>query len=166
MQGTPGPQAERFGASPAAIAVHYDLSDDFFRLVLGREMVYSCALFREGDDIATAQTRKLDHHISEAAARGAARVLDIGCGWGALLTRLVTEAGVGHAVGLPLSPSQAAWIRRTQSPSVEVREEDWRDHKPNQKYDAIISIGAFEHCVRRHLDPAQKASEYREFFKF
>jgi cyclopropane-fatty-acyl-phospholipid synthase len=169
MQGAPGHRAERnrrVGASPAAIASHYDLSDDFFRLVLGPGMVYSCALFHEGDDLATAQTRKLDHHIAEAGARGAARVLDVGCGWGALLARLVTDAGVGRAVGLTLSPSQAAWIRRNPPPGVAVREEHWHDHKPDQRYDAVISIGAFEHFVRRHLDPAQKVSEYREFFRF
>jgi cyclopropane-fatty-acyl-phospholipid synthase len=169
MQGAPDHRAERnrrVGASPAAIASHYDLCDDFFRLVLGPDMVYSCALFREGDDLATAQTRKLDHHIAEAGARGAARVLDVGCGWGALLTRLVTVAGVGRAVGLTLSPSQTAWIRRNRTPGIEVREEHWHDHSPDQRYDAVISIGAFEHFVRRHLDPAQKVGEYREFFKF
>lgn len=164
MQVPSSPRAEQFGASRAAIASHYDLSDDFFRL--GSEMVYSCALFREGDDLATAQMRKLDHHITEAGARGAARVLDVGCGWGALLDRLVTKAGVGRAVGLNLSPSQSAWIRQNPPPGVEVREEDWRDHKPDQKYGAIISIGAFEHFVRRDLSPAQKVREYREFFKF
>ncbi len=55
----------RPGASPGAIAAHYDLSDEFFRLVLGPDMVYSCALFEGRDDLATAQTRKLQYHITE-----------------------------------------------------------------------------------------------------
>jgi cyclopropane-fatty-acyl-phospholipid synthase len=158
--------AARVGASPEAISAHYDLSEDFFRLVLGPELVYSCALFEPGDDLATAQTRKLDHHIAAAAAVGAERVLDVGCGWGALLSRLVRHAGVKQAVGLTLSPSQAAWVRGLRLPSVEVREEHWRDHVPASRYDAVVSVGAFEHFVHRGLDPAQKLEAYREFFAF
>src|SRR5665213_541122 len=100
------------GASREAIQAHYDVSEDFFRLWLGPEMVYSAALFEDGDDLATAQMRKLDHHIDAAGARGAARVLDVGCGWGAMLRRLVKTADVKEAVGLTLSASQAAWVRR------------------------------------------------------
>jgi cyclopropane-fatty-acyl-phospholipid synthase len=159
-----GATAQRAGASPEAIAAHYDLSDEFFRIVLGPDMVYSCALFQEGDDLAAAQVRKLDYHIAEAGARNAARVLDVGCGWGAMLTRLVETAGVAHAVGLTLSPSQARWI--TPQPGVEVREEHWRDHQPERRYDAVISIGAFEHFVHRGLDPAAKLAAYRDFFAF
>src|SRR6516162_6407429 len=95
------------GASPEAIKAHYDLSDEFFGLFIGPDMIYSCALFEGDDDLASAQRRKLDHHIASASAYGANRVLDIGCGWGALLRRLVEHAGVRTAVGLTLSRSQA-----------------------------------------------------------
>lgn len=156
----------RPGASPGAIAAHYDLNDEFFRLVLGPDMVYSCALFDGRDDLATAQTRKLDHHIAEAGAHNAPRVLDVGCGWGAMLTRLVQTAGVGHAVGLTLSPSQAQWIRRVPRPDIEVRQEHWRDHKPEKSYGAIISIGAFEHFAHPGLGPDEKLDAYRSFFAF
>src|SRR5262245_41656013 len=146
----------RAGASAAAIASHYDLNDEFFRLVLGPDMVYSCALFREGDDLTAAQMRKLDYHIAEASALRASRVLDVGCGWGALLTRLVEHAGIGHAVGLTLSPSQAEWICRSPRAGIEVRQEHWRDHKPEKRYDAVISIGAFEHFANPGLSPDEK----------
>jgi cyclopropane-fatty-acyl-phospholipid synthase len=154
------------GASPEAIRAHYDLSDEFFRLVIGPEMVYSCALFEGDDDLAAAQLRKLDHHIASAGAYGASRVLDIGCGWGALLRRLVEQAGVQTAVGLTLSRSQADWIQRAAPMSVEVHEQGWQVHKPNQPYDAIISIGAFEHFAHRGLEGRAKLDAYRSFFEF
>lgn len=154
------------GASPEAIRAHYDVGEDFFRLWLGPELVYSSALFEGDDDLAAAQTRKLDHHIDAAGARGAARVLDVGCGWGALLRRLVGQAGVQHAVGLTLSASQAAWVKASALPGMEIREESWRDHKPEAPYDAIISIGAFEHFARTGLSREEQLAAYREFFDF
>jgi cyclopropane-fatty-acyl-phospholipid synthase len=154
------------GASAEAIRSHYDVSDDFYRLWLGPEMVYSAALFADGDDLDSAQIRKLDHHIDAANARGAGRVLDVGCGWGALLKRLTTSAGVDQAVGLTLSSSQAAWARAMHLPGVEVREESWRDHNPDRPYDAIVSIGAFEHFARTGLSPEEKLRSYRDFFDF
>lgn len=157
---------QQIGASPEAIRRHYDLSEEFFRLVLGPDMVYSCALFEGKDDLATAQQRKLDYHIAGAGAGGAERVLDVGCGWGALLKRLVDRAGAKHALGLTLSRSQANWIRQVSCPQIEVREESWRQHRPDKRYDAIISIGAFEHFVHRGLSPAEKLGAYRDFFEF
>lgn len=145
---------------------HYDMGNDFFRLVLDPEMIYSCALFEDGDDLVTAQRRKLDHHIEAAGAANAARVLDIGCGWGAMLRRLVDHAGAAHAVGLTLSPSQAGWIRDGKNPRIEVLEQDWRDHRPERRYDAVISVGAFEHFVQKGLNPAAKLKAYREFFAY
>lgn len=159
-------QSIPIGASPAAISAHYDLSEDFFRLWIGPELIYSCAMFEGTEDLAEAQRRKLDYHIAQVKAAGAARVLDVGCGWGALLSRLVDHAQVGTAVGLTLSQSQAAWIRRTASSKVEVRQEHWRDHNPSKRYDAIISICAFEHFVHYGLDPARKLEAYGEFFAF
>jgi cyclopropane-fatty-acyl-phospholipid synthase len=165
---TPLPPSDVAGASPAAIRAHYDVGDDFFRLWLDPEMVYSAALFADerDDDLAAAQRQKLDHHIAAARAQGAARALDVGCGWGALLKRLTTEAGVGEAVGLTLSASQAQSIRDQQWPRVDVREENWRDHAPAKPYDAIISIGAFEHFAKPGLAPAARVAGYREFFQF
>ena len=157
---------EQIGASPDAIITHYDMGEDFFQLSIGPELIYSCALFEGDDDLASAQRRKLDYHIDAAGAAGAAHVLDIGCGWGALLRRLVENAGVKEAVGLTLSPSQARWIRRHSRPEIEVREEDWRDHRPKKPYDAIISIGAFEHFVHPGMTPAAKLNAYRQFFDY
>jgi cyclopropane-fatty-acyl-phospholipid synthase len=161
---TDGLPIAKAGASPQAIESHYGVGDEFFNLWLGPEMVYSCAMFDAAQDLDAAQLRKLDYHIEAAGAAGASRVLDIGCGWGALLRRLVTHAGVKQAVGLTLSSSQAVWARRAGGPGIDVRIEDWRDHKPESPYDAIISIGAFEHFVHPGMDPVEKLDAYREFF--
>ena len=156
--------ASRPGASQEAVEAHYDLGNEFFRLWIGPDLIYSCALFEGEDDLDRAQCRKLDHHAEAAGAAGAASVLDIGCGWGALLNRLVTHWGVKRAVGLTLSPSQAAWIRNNPVSGVEVRVENWRDHKAEKPYDAIVSVGAFEHFCHRGMTPAEKLQAYREFF--
>ncbi|HEX4409810.1 MAG TPA: cyclopropane-fatty-acyl-phospholipid synthase family protein [Xanthobacteraceae bacterium] len=154
----------RPGASQDAIEAHYDLGNEFFRLWIGPELVYSSALYEGDDDLAAAQLRKLDHHIKAAGATQASNVLDIGCGWGALLNRLVTHWGAKRAVGLTLSPSQASWIRQMALPNVEVQVESWRDHKPAKPYDAIISVGAFEHFCHSGMKPADKLQSYRDFF--
>jgi cyclopropane-fatty-acyl-phospholipid synthase len=153
------------GASAQAIQDHYDLSNDFYRLWLDSNLVYSGAMWgEENDDLEAAQLRKLDYHIREARAAGAARILDIGCGWGALLARSVKVHGVGRATGITLSNAQKEWIEALALPGVEVRLESWQDHAPGQPYDAIVSIGAFEHFAQLDEDEARKVSNYRLFF--
>jgi len=153
------------GASKAAISFHYDLGNEFFRLFLDQECCYSCAMYEsESDSLEAAQQRKLEYHIQQARAHGAARVLDIGCGWGALQKKLVREHGVKLAVGLTLSENQAEWIRSTGLPGVEVRVESWSDHSPTAPYDSIISIGAFEHFARPSSREV-RVRGYRDFFE-
>jgi cyclopropane-fatty-acyl-phospholipid synthase len=153
------------GASKAAISFHYDLGNEFFRLFLDRECCYSCAMYdKETDSFEAAQQRKLEYHIQQARADGAARVLDIGCGWGALQKKLVKEHQVKVAVGLTLSDNQAEWIRSMSLPGVEVRVESWSDHVPAAPYDSIISIGAFEHFARPSSGTV-RVRGYRDFFE-
>jgi cyclopropane-fatty-acyl-phospholipid synthase len=152
------------GASAEAIRAHYDTPTEFFRLWLDPDLVYSAALFGEGDDLHAAQLRKLDHHIAAAGVKPGDRVLDVGCGWGAMLRRLTGSAGAASAVGLTLSTAQADWILGQALPDIEVREENWRDHQPAELYDAIVSIGAFEHFARPGLTEVEKLDAYRAFF--
>lgn len=153
------------GASKQAIGHHYDVDDQFYRLWLDPTLTYSCALWASDDEpLEVAQHRKLDYMIDAAGARGAARVLDIGCGWGSLLRRLVEDAGVTHATGLTLSEGQARFARDTLPASCEVRVENWADHAAPAPYDAIISIGAFEHFARHGLPRAERVAGYRRFF--
>lgn len=152
------------GASRAAIAFHYDLGRAFYALWLGRELTYSAALFADGDDLERAQERKIDHHARESGAVGARHVLDVGCGWGSTMRRLVERHGVARVTGLTLSPDQARTIAAHDDPRLEVRLESWREHEPDAPYDAIVSIGAFEHFVGRGLTTAAKIDAYRDFF--
>ncbi|MEU5999371.1 cyclopropane-fatty-acyl-phospholipid synthase family protein [Streptomyces sp. NPDC047197] len=153
------------GATAESIKHHYDVSNDFFALWLDKDLTYTCALWEEGDTLESAQKRKLDHLIEGARATGARRVLDVGCGWGSLLDRLVRTHGVQQAVGLTLSDSQAERLRELALERTEVRVENWLDHEPAEQYDAIISVGAFEHFARTGLSRAERVAAYREFFE-
>ncbi|MGH7781462.1 MAG: class I SAM-dependent methyltransferase [Candidatus Binataceae bacterium] len=154
------------GASKKAISFHYDQGNEFFRLILDSDNSYSCAMYEdESDTLEQAQARKLEYHIRQARAGGAERVLDIGCGWGALLTRLLTVHGVKSAVGLTLSENQAQWVRAMHLPGAEVRVESWSDHVPAAPYNSIISIGALEHFARPGVSREVRVAGYRKFFE-
>jgi cyclopropane-fatty-acyl-phospholipid synthase len=152
------------GASPEAIQYHYDIGNDFYRLWLDSTLTYSGALWKEGDTLESAQQHKIDWHINQARAHGATRVLDVGCGWGSVLRRLVDVHGVERAVGLTLSAAQLQWITAFNHPQLEVRLESWSDHVPDEPYDAIISLGAFEHFAQFASSNAEKVEGYRAFF--
>ena len=154
------------GASPAAIRQHYDVGNEFWRIWLDPTMSYSCAMWEDpDDDLERAQRRKLDFHVDQARAAGAARVLDIGCGWGAMLTHLVGSYGVQHAVGLTLSDAQAEYLRGIAPNNVEVWVRNWSDYEPTAPFDAIISVGAFEHFARQGLSSGEQIEAYRRFFR-
>ncbi len=153
------------GASAAAIRHHYDVGNDFYRLWLDPTRSYSCALWEgEDDTLHAAQLRKLDYMADGAAAPGRARVLDVGCGWGGLLRRLVEHHGVAHVTGLTLSQAQADHIGTWADGRYDVRVENWADHKPERPYDAIVSIGAFEHFADFGMTRAARIAAYRRFF--
>jgi cyclopropane-fatty-acyl-phospholipid synthase len=153
------------GASRQAIEHHYDVGREFYRLWLDKAMVYSCAMWagQLDGDLEAAQLAKLDWHATAARADGVPRALDVGCGWGAMVRYLSEQRGVGHVTGLTLSSDQAA-----AGPSTEravVRLENWRDHQPSEPYDAVVSIGAFEHFAREDLTRAERRAVYRSFFE-
>lgn len=157
-------------AAQKAIEHHYDVGNAFYALWLDAGMSYSCAMWPEGQhdtDLEAAQLRKLDHHLSESRALQAKRVLDIGCGWGSLITRLSERnPQLQHAMGLTLSAEQAAHVRALGLPGVDVKIENWLDHEPAEPYDAMISIGAFEHFATLDDTVAEKRAKYRRFFEF
>ncbi len=140
--------AGRSGSSMAAIQFHYDISNDFYRLFLDERMVYSCGYF-DGwhDDIDKAQIDKLDMICRKLRLKSGERMLDIGCGWGALLIHAAEHYGVnGHGVTL----SQAQFdLARDRIAAKGLGDKLTIELKPFQEitgqYDKISSIGMFEH---------------------
>jgi len=139
-----------------AIEYHYDVSNDFYALWLDRNMVYSCAYFRrEEDSLEVAQEQKLDHILNKLMLKPGERLLDIGCGWGALVFRAVEKYGA-RAVGVTLSQNQydyaQAKIREKGiGDRCEVRLQDYRDVPEESGYDKIASVGMFEHVGLKNL---------------
>jgi len=156
------------GASAGAIQFHYDLGNEFYGLWLDPLMVYSCALWSDDpdDDLETAQRRKIEWHLGQAGASGCDTLLDVGCGWGALLRHAVSHYGVRRAVGLTLSQSQADHVTAIGPSNVQAQLQAWQDHHPERPYDAIISIGAFEHFADLKQNESSKLAAYRSFFQF
>jgi cyclopropane-fatty-acyl-phospholipid synthase len=153
------------GAGSGAIRHHYDIGNDVWQVWLDPTMSYSCAMWEDpADDLESAQRRKLAFHTAQARAAGAERVLDIGCGWGAQLTHLVDTQGVKSAVGLTLSDAQAEYLRDRAPSNVEVLVRSWSDYEPAEPFDAIISVGAFEHFARQGLSAEEQVEAYRRFF--
>jgi cyclopropane-fatty-acyl-phospholipid synthase len=144
------------GRDKKAIEFHYDVSNDFYRLFLDRNMVYSCAYYRaEGDSLDAAQEQKLDHILTKLQLRPGERLLDIGCGWGALIFRAAEKFGA-RAVGITLSNNQYEHVReqiraRGLGDRCEVRLQDYRDVPEHGGYDKISSVGMFEHVGLDHL---------------
>jgi cyclopropane-fatty-acyl-phospholipid synthase len=158
------PADEYQGASLAAISHHYDLSNEFYELWLDDSCTYSCALWEGADDdLFSAQQRKLSYMAAGARCAGAGRVLDIGCGWGSMLRHLVEVADVKSVTGLTLSSCQASYVQERADGRYDVRVENWADHDGGP-YDAIISLGAFEHFARHGMNREERLEAYRTFF--
>lgn len=137
-----------------AIRYHYDVSNDFYAAWLDPGMVYSCAYFEDGlEDLATAQQKKIDHILRKIDLRPGQRLLDIGCGWGALVLRAAQHFGA-RCVGITLSENQAALARERVERAglqgqVEIRLQDYRDVEG--RFERITSVGMFEHVGVQHL---------------
>ena len=105
------------GRDRQAVRHHYDVSDDFYRLFLDDEMVYSCACFAPGvQSLEEAQRAKLELVCRKLALEEGERFLDVGCGWGALVAHAVERHGA-RAVGITLSEHQLAEARRRVAPA-------------------------------------------------
>ncbi|MEO9530473.1 class I SAM-dependent methyltransferase [Roseibium sp.] len=135
------------GSRKDDIAFHYDVSNDFYRRFLDPEMVYTCAYFTDwSNDLATAQKDKLDMICRKLRLKPGDRLLDIGCGWGALICHAAEHYGV-TAVGVTLAEEQLKLAReriaeRGLGDRASVELIDYREMKGS--FDKISSIGMFE----------------------
>ncbi len=139
-----------------AIAHHYDVSNELFRLMLGESMTYSCAIFSRGaETLEDAQHAKLELICTKLGLRAGQRVLDVGCGWGSFALHAAATHGV-HVTGITLSESQAALARERVVAAglddrIEIRLADYRD-LDGEQFDAIASIGMVEHVGSVNID--------------
>lgn len=130
------------------IRFHYDVGNEFYALFLDPAMVYSCAYFRDPEgDLATAQRDKLELVCRKLRLRPGLDLLDIGCGWGALLIHAARRYGV-LGLGVTLSPAQAELARRRVAEAgladrVRIELADYRTLSGS--FDRIASIGMYEH---------------------
>ena len=139
-----------------AIAFHYDVSNDFYALWLDAAMVYSCAYFRRPDDsLDRAQQAKLNHVCRKLMLKPGDTMLDIGCGWGALVIHAALYYGV-RAHGITLSQQQLSLARERIAQAglqdrVTIALCDYRDLPKDGLYDKVSSVGMFEHIGLKNL---------------
>jgi len=142
--------------SRASIAHHYDVSNDFYKLWLDPEMVYSCAYYRSSTQaLAEAQRDKLDYLCRKLRLEPGQTLLDIGCGWGALALWAARHYRVQvHGITLSQEQQRLAQERvRTAGLEQQVRIEllDYRDLPEDAQYDRVVSVGMFEHVGVRNF---------------
>ncbi|MFV2004319.1 MAG: class I SAM-dependent methyltransferase, partial [Gammaproteobacteria bacterium] len=133
-----------------SISHHYDVGNDFYNLWLDKEMVYSCAYFSDMDQtLDSAQQDKLDYICKKLRLTPDQTLLDIGCGWGALICWAAKKYGV-KAHGITLSEQQFAYAQQRirkeglqDRVTVELR--NYVDLPDDIHYDRVVSVGMFEH---------------------
>lgn len=139
-----------------AVSYHYDVSNDFYSLWLDKRMVYSCAYFENrDDDLTTAQEKKLDYICRKLRLKEGEKLLDIGCGWGAMIIHAAKHYGA-DAVGITLSRRQAEYANeqiRKEGVEDRCRVElvDYRQLQGLGRYDKIVSVGMFEHVGEERM---------------
>lgn len=143
-------RAARRPGGADAIQHHYDVGNDFYRLWLDERMVYTCAYFRSASEsLESAQEAKLDLICRKLRLEPGMRLLDIGCGWGALIMHAAANYRV-EATGITLSEAQAELARRKiasagLSDRCRVELTDYRDLRAPEEYDRVVSVGMMEH---------------------
>ncbi|MCY4656913.1 MAG: cyclopropane-fatty-acyl-phospholipid synthase [Gammaproteobacteria bacterium] len=153
-------------ASHKNVRHHYNLDEPLFRSFLDEDMHYSCAYFRNSDDsLEEAQQNKCAHILKKLNLPPDGTVLDIGCGWGSLAMHIAENANA-HVTGITLSDAQVEVARkrakeRQLENQVSFNLEDYRLHQG--KYDAVVSVGMFEHVGKHNFETYFK--KVKDFLK-
>ena len=158
------------GQARQNIAAHYDLGNDFYAEWLDPSMTYSSARFASGDDLETAQRRKVATLLDRLKIKPGDRLLEIGCGWGTLAIEAAKRGA--NVVGLTLSAEQKSWAEEKiaaakLSDRIEIRLQDYREI--SEQFDAIASVEmveavgqrwwpAYLDCIARNLKPGGRAA--------
>jgi len=122
---------------------HYDLGNKLYTYMLDKRMIYSCGYWKNSDNLDDAQEAKLDLTCRKLNLKSGMKILDIGCGWGGFANYAAVNYNVS-VIGITVSKEQAVLAGELcRGLPVEIRFQDYRDE--NEKYDAIVSIGMFEH---------------------
>jgi len=145
----------------------YNIGNDFYFLWLDKRKIYSCAVWYEDtESLEEAQVNKLERIADFAHISPGKRVLDVGCGWGGSLKYYLETKNITYGAGLTLSEYQFEEMQSLNEPGLDPILVDWNDYSPDQKFDAIITMGAFEHFA--NIDDRRTGkivSIYRNFFR-
>jgi len=134
---------------------HYDKGNELFKNMLDKRMIYSCAYWKNADNLNEAQEAKLELICKKLMLKKGMKILDIGCGWGGMLKYAAEKYGT-EGVGITVSKEQLEYAsQECKNLPVEIRLTDYRDLK-KEKFDAVVSIGMFEHVGYKN---------YRKFMK-
>jgi cyclopropane-fatty-acyl-phospholipid synthase len=134
---------------------HYDIGNELYKNMLDRRMVYSCAYWKDAENLHDAQEAKLDLICRKLGIRPGDRILDIGCGWGSFAKYAAEEYGV-EVVGITVSKEQAELGKKLcKGLPIEIRLQDYRD--VDDRFDHIVSVGMFEHVGCKNYRTYMKA---------
>lgn len=154
-------------STQSEIEVSYDVSNEFFNLWLDEAMHYTSASYLTGDEtLEQAQVQKCKILSDYAEVTPDSLVLDIGCGWGALLEYLSRDRGVKRIHGITLSTAQCDWVRQRNLPGVKAIVCDYKDYEPEEPYDALMSLEMIDHlCSPDQSRRGMAIDLYREYFR-
>ena len=139
-----------------SVTHHYDVSNEFFPLMLGESLTYSCAIFSRGArTLEEAQSAKHELVCTKLQLQPGERVLDVGCGWGSFALHAAGRHEV-HVTGITLSEPQAELARERAvaaglADRIDIRVADYRD-LGGEQFDAVSSIGMVEHVGSTNID--------------
>ncbi len=152
-------------STQAEIDVSYSVSNDFFKLWLDENMHYTSAVYERPDQSLEEAQENKARVLYDFAELGADQtVLDIGCGWGSMLDYCVRR-GIKRAEGVTLSTAQAEWCYARKLPRTQIHICDYREWKPAEKYDGLVSIEMIDHlCSPAQAREGKAIDIYRQYF--